>query len=74
MKQLIWEGHPIVWPFSEEEETEGISWKKQWVWGGHPIPRQFLEGKKQGVFHIKSLNTSWSIDIEIMFGKKMEFF
>ena len=56
-KQLIWEGDPIVWPFSEEKETEGISSKKQWLWGGHLIPRQFLEGKKHGFFHIKSLNT-----------------
>ena len=47
--------------------------KKQWIWGGHLIPRHFLERKKHRVFHIKSLNTSWSIDIEIIFGKKWSF-
>ena len=74
-KQLIWEGHPILWPFSEKKKKlQVFLHKKQWIRGGHLIPRQFLEGKKHGVFHIKSLNTSWSVDIEIIYGKKLEFF
>ena len=59
-----------MWPFSEEKESEGIAGKNNEYDAINLFPDRFSEGKKQRVFHIKSLNTSSSIDIEIIFGKK----